>query len=131
MTIGLTLSILALAAMALFLWKKNREITEQLRNTRGYYKTFGVQIICGNCSGESEIPIRTNLDAHGNCTQCGGKSYVLAATLGAYALLARAAPGQEHQAPWREAGVPINTGRVISLQEHRAARREQVEKLAS
>src|ERR1051325_10023418 len=91
MTLGLTLSVCALAAVALFMWKKNQEMREQLLDTRVYLKTLGVQIICGNCSGEGEMPIRTYLDAHGNCSHCGGASYVLASTLGVYALLAREA----------------------------------------
>ncbi|MBI3650100.1 MAG: hypothetical protein HY231_03545 [Acidobacteria bacterium] len=133
MTLGLTLSVVGLTAIALFMWKKNQEITGQLLDTRVYLKTLGVQIICGNCSGEGETPIRTYLDAHGNCSQCGGASYVLASTLGVYALLAREAQLYGNQARLYEieTGVQANMGRVISLEEHLANRGERVEKLAS
>ena len=47
--------------------------------------TVGVQIICGNCCGESESPRKTYLDRSGNCVQCGGRSYILASTRIVYA----------------------------------------------
>jgi hypothetical protein len=40
--------------------------------------TMAVQIVCGDCAGNSERPIRTMLDQSGRCFQCGGASYVLA-----------------------------------------------------
>jgi hypothetical protein len=133
MTIGLTLSMVVLAALALFMWKKNQEITGQLLNSRVYLKTLGVQIICGNCSGENELAVRTYLDTHGNCSHCGGSSYVLASTLGVYALLAREAQLYGNQARLYEieTGAKVNNPRVISIEEHMANRGERVEKLAS
>ena len=47
--------------------------------------TVGVQIICGNCCGESDSPRKTYLDRSGNCAQCGGRSYILASTRIVYA----------------------------------------------
>ncbi|HKA18668.1 MAG TPA: hypothetical protein VKN18_10280 [Blastocatellia bacterium] len=47
--------------------------------------TVGVQIICGNCCGEAESPRKTYLDRSGNCSQCGGRSYILASTRIVYA----------------------------------------------
>jgi hypothetical protein len=51
----------------------------QLTEPRTSLLTMGVQIICGNCAGEGEIPQKTYLDRFGNCEQCGGHSYMLAA----------------------------------------------------
>jgi hypothetical protein len=43
--------------------------------------TLAIQIVCGDCAGDSERPIRTVLDQSGSCYQCGGASYVLASEL--------------------------------------------------
>lgn len=55
--------------------------TDPCRLTEGRLDivTTGVQIICGDCSGESRLPVKTYLDKNGNCSQCGGQSYILAA----------------------------------------------------
>src|ERR1700733_2313667 len=42
---------------------------------------LGVQIVCGNCSGDDARPNRTCLSVWNTCTQCGGTSYVLASSL--------------------------------------------------
>ncbi len=42
--------------------------------------SIGVQIICGDCCGDAQIPIKTYVDRCGNCAQCGGRSYVLASS---------------------------------------------------
>jgi len=47
--------------------------------------TVGVQIICGDCGGDGESPRKTYLDRSGNCSQCGGHSYILASTRIVYA----------------------------------------------
>lgn len=57
----------------------------QLIEPRAGIVTIGIQIICGDCSGDSERPVKTYLDRHGNCAQCGGHSYMLASS--------RSAPG--------------------------------------
>ena len=41
----------------------------------------GVQIICGDCSGDEARPVRTCLDIYSRCDQCGGSSYVLASAI--------------------------------------------------
>lgn len=58
-----------------------RGSTDSCRLTEGRFDiiTTGVQIICGDCSGEGRIPVKTYLDRNGNCSQCGGRSYLLAA----------------------------------------------------
>lgn len=133
MTIGIALSMVALAAAGFFIWKKNIDNATQLLNSRAYVKTLGVQIVCGNCAGEGILPVRTFLDIHGNCSQCAGTSYVPASTLGVYALLARQAQVYENQSPSyeMETGFDFNNGRVVSFKEHLAWRGERVEKLAS
>ena len=50
----------------------------QLNEPRGSILTIGVQIICGDCSGDDPRPIKTHLGRSGNCAQCGGRSYMLA-----------------------------------------------------
>jgi hypothetical protein len=38
-------------------------------------------IVCGNCSGEGQVPRKTLLAADSTCVMCGGRSYVLASKL--------------------------------------------------
>jgi len=60
---------------------KERKLSEPRANML----TIGVQIICGDCSGDAERPVRTYLDRSGNCAQCGGRSYMLASNRIVYA----------------------------------------------
>jgi hypothetical protein len=57
----------------------------KLLESRNDLLTIGVQIICGDCCGEGESPRKTYLDRSGNCSQCGGRSYILASTRIVYA----------------------------------------------
>lgn len=61
-----------------FLTKGYGNDSSQLLEPRSELVTTGVQIICGDCSGEDDMPIKTYLDRFGNCSHCGGHSYVLA-----------------------------------------------------
>jgi len=61
----------------------------QLTERRKRAVTVAVQIICGDCGGESERAYRTQLDRDGHCESCGGTSYVLASNLAMSAALAR------------------------------------------
>lgn len=36
-------------------------------------------IVCGDCSGDELLPLKTLLTADGRCAACGGRNYVLAA----------------------------------------------------
>jgi len=58
-------------------WQRKEE---QLVEPRAPIPVLGIQIICGDCSGEQRSPIKTYLDRFGCCAQCGGRSYVLAST---------------------------------------------------
>ena len=57
----------------------------QLSEPRVSIVTVGVQIICGDCSGNTDRPLKTYLDRHGHCAQCGGRSYMLASNRTVYA----------------------------------------------
>ena len=57
----------------------------QLSEPRVSIVTVGVQIICGDCSGNTDRPLKTYLDRHGHCAQCGGRSYMLASSRTVYA----------------------------------------------
>src|ERR1044072_2533074 len=68
-----------------FLAKINVNNSSQLAEPRSVLVTAGIQIICGDCSGEEDLPRKTYLDSFGNCSQCGGHSYILAANRVIYA----------------------------------------------
>ena len=59
---------------------RRREHFVQPEKPSLYYSA--VQIICGDCSGEAIMPMKTFMDRHGNCERCGGSSYVLASEVG-------------------------------------------------
>jgi len=71
---------------------------DQLLQPRAAPLTMSVQIICGDCAGEGIRPNRTCLDWHGQCTQCGGRSYVLASIVAANSAHLRAERLKEAQA---------------------------------
>ena len=68
-----------------FLKKNYSDNSSQLAEPRSTVVTTGIQIICGDCSGEEGLPKKTYLDSFGNCSQCGGHSYILAANRLIYA----------------------------------------------
>lgn len=83
-----TAIVLTLGCLA-FLMSRNMD-PDQLVQRRAEPLTMGVQIICGDCSGEDRRPVRTLLDRRGRCAQCGGASYVLASIVGSYGAQMRA-----------------------------------------
>jgi hypothetical protein len=90
----------------------------QLTEPRASLPTMGIQIICGNCAGEDERPNRTYLDRFGDCSQCGGHSYLLASTLYAQSQYAQSQKGG--QASQVEAA--LSSGRVLSFNAQRPKR---------
>jgi cbb3-type cytochrome oxidase cytochrome c subunit len=72
--------ILAIVVASAMLLSHNAE-QARLMEPRSSIITMGIQIICGNCAGDADRPERTYLDRDGNCSQCGGHSYVLASSL--------------------------------------------------
>jgi hypothetical protein len=78
-------TVIALAITGVItIWSRKSD-PAQLNEPRTSLLSLGVQIICGNCAGEGEIPQKTYLDRYGNCEKCGGQSYMLAANRGIYA----------------------------------------------
>jgi hypothetical protein len=63
--------------------RTGRSDPEQLIEPRVPVTLIGIQIICGDCAGEDDRPRRTYLDQFGNCSQCGGHSFVLASNVAA------------------------------------------------
>ena len=98
----------------------------QLLEPHGLVKTAAVQIICGDCSGENDTPLRTFLGEQGNCLKCGGYSYVLASTMATNAMINQVA----RRLSENETRIP-GGGSVISLEQHLATRTERLTKLAS
>src|ERR1044071_4549485 len=68
-----------------FLTKSYGDNSSQLAEPHSTEVTVGIQIICGDCSGEEYLPKKTYLNRFGNCSQCGGHSYILAASRLIYA----------------------------------------------
>jgi hypothetical protein len=65
-------------SLTYFLTKSRGNDSSQLIEARSELVTTGIQIICGDCSGEADLPVKTYLDRLGNCSQCAGHSYILA-----------------------------------------------------
>lgn len=58
--------------------KSHKSDFSQLTEPRATMQTIGVQIICGDCCGDDDRPLKTYLGRDGLCGQCGGRSYILA-----------------------------------------------------
>ena len=114
-----TMSVLVLSYILL---KTRKADPRQLAETRTPLATMGVQIICGDCAGQSEIPIKTYLNRSGSCDQCGGFSFVLASDLALQALQMRAARISQHQSA-------TDSGRVLPF-ETPASRAHRSKKIA-
>lgn len=82
---------ISLALTLLVILKTRRTDPAQIDQTHGALLMVGVQIICGDCSGEGESPVRTYMDRYGNCAQCGGHSYLLASSVALNSASLRAA----------------------------------------
>jgi Zn finger protein HypA/HybF involved in hydrogenase expression len=78
---GDMLEIIAVATfvVALTIVARGQTSDDQaLTGSRTSMLTVGVQIICGDCSGNDYLPKKTLLGRDGACAQCGGHSYILA-----------------------------------------------------
>ncbi|HVG21542.1 MAG TPA: hypothetical protein VNI02_21065 [Blastocatellia bacterium] len=120
MLIIIAATVIALCLTSLLILKGPKTDHSHLSEPRATIPTMGVQIICGDCSGDALSPYKTYLDHNGNCQQCGGHSYELASTLAVHALQVRAARMAESQsAP--------SSGRVIPFEvPARSARSEKI-----
>ena|SRR6185295_16335752 len=81
-------SALALILLGLLFRTKNSGPSQIHRQSR--VLMTAVQIVCGDCSGDAERPVRTCLNESAACERCGGTSYVIASQLAANSLRLRA-----------------------------------------
>lgn len=82
----IALALIAVAA-AIYLGLSiaaNRKRAHYVSSERPTLHYSAIAIICGNCSGEQAIPVKTFMNRHGSCETCGGESYILASHRGAY-----------------------------------------------
>jgi hypothetical protein len=100
---------IALSLACIVLVKSQVTDSARLEQRRSGMLTIGVQIICGDCAGEDERPIKTYLDQSGNCAVCGGSSYLLASAVGLNIGLMRAVRA-------RHAHIVSSQGRVIPFE---------------
>jgi hypothetical protein len=120
MLIIVAATIIALGLTSFLILKGPKADHSQLSEPHSAIPIMGVQIICGDCSGDGLIPYKTYLDHLGNCHQCGGHSYELASTLAVHALQMRAARMAESQSA-------ASNGRVIPFEvPARASRSEKI-----
>jgi hypothetical protein len=115
-------TVIALSLASLVLMKSRITDPSQLNEPRPAVLTVGVQIICGDCSGEEESPARTYLNRYGSCSQCGGTSYLLASSVAMNTLFLR-------MSRMREAQIASSQGRVIPF-EAPGSRASHSEKIA-
>ena len=115
-------TVIALGVACVVLLKSRVADPTQLTQPRPSLMTLGVQIICGDCSGEDQQPVKTYLNRYGSCSECGGDSYLLASAVAMNTLFARTARV-------REAQIASSHGRVLPF-EAPAARTSRSEKIA-
>lgn len=114
-------TVIALSLACVVLMKSRVTDSAQLDQPRPALLTIGVQIICGDCSGEDEHPIKTYMNRYGSCSHCGGNSYLLASAVAINRLLARATRV-------RDAQIASSHGRVLPFEMpgSRASRSEKI-----
>ena len=56
-----------------FINEREREISPR--------EVMDILIVCGDCSGDEELPRKTKLTGDFRCENCGGRSYALAARM--------------------------------------------------
>ena len=78
-----------LLLVAAYLLSRRSEDQTSLREPHAKMLRLGIQIICGDCGGESERPVKTYLDQFGRCVQCGGRAYVLATAYARHKMMGR------------------------------------------
>ncbi|HKF53968.1 MAG TPA: hypothetical protein VKJ45_00940 [Blastocatellia bacterium] len=94
----ITATVITALVIVSIVLTSNRSDPAQLNEPRGALPMMGIQIVCGNCSGDEFRPRRTYLDRSGNCSECGGHSYLLASSI----------YGQPHSQP-----EPVPIDRVV------------------
>ena len=48
-----------------------------MKKTIDLPRTTPIQIICGDCAGDDDLPVLTSLNTNGRCARCGGGSYMV------------------------------------------------------
>ena len=122
LTIMVAATALALGLACAFLMMFRTADPAQLQESRSALLRVGVQIICGNCSGDDDHPVKTYMDRSGSCARCGGNSYLLASAVAANTFVLRQARLLERQ-------IASSHGRVIPF-EVPASRASRSEKIA-
>ncbi|HWN99246.1 MAG TPA: hypothetical protein VNS63_08255 [Blastocatellia bacterium] len=121
------LSIIVASTAALFFsWlvvRRSSSFPLQVEHRSSEVLTVAVQIVCGDCAGEGERPVRTCLDQSGRCARCGGTSYVLASELASNVLQLRAAR-------LRVGNVSLGDPRLSALEARQAHRSSRAAKAA-
>jgi hypothetical protein len=110
--------MIAISLACIVLMKARATDPAQLNQPRSALLTIGIQIICGDCAGDEWQPVKTYLDRFGNCSQCGGRSYVLASAVAASGALSRARK--------RDLQVAAGMGRVIPFELGSRTRSEKI-----
>jgi len=83
--IGLALIILVFVALVASRRKRFQKNTEYLSESLPTLpQIIGIQIICGDCSGETISPQITYMNKSGRCHRCGSDSIMLASYRGIY-----------------------------------------------
>jgi hypothetical protein len=118
---GLALAFICVAFIKIGRLDEGRECRVQ---PRADLPVIGVQIICGDCSGEDVLPIKTYMDRRGRCETCGSKSYILASRRGSEMNRRRAAALQCRPVVDRSAGQePAKSGRLLAFRTSAGYRR--------
>src|SRR5712692_2545956 len=99
--------------------KSHKPDSSKLTESRATMQTIGVQIICGDCSGVDDRPLKTYLSRDGLCGQCGGRSFILASARFSPAQQAMMARLLEHQSPTGlepfKSSIKLNTTQINSV----------------
>jgi len=111
----IVITVIALSVAGLVLLKSRVTDPGQLDQPRPALLAIGVQIICGDCAGDSDHPIKTYMNRYGTCSQCGGTSYLLASAAAANSFVSRTSR-------MREAQIASSQGRVIPFETPRTSR---------
>jgi hypothetical protein len=120
----LEVGILLIVGSALLIVRRRQALSlRRQQEWQAFNRSLPVQIVCGDCMGDDILPRRTFLGIYERCSRCGGASYVLASALATNMLLHRAEQSSHVNAE-------ANESRIVSLEEHRAAREDHNHKIA-
>ena len=116
------LLIIILLAFLMVKWREELQV-RRWQERQAFTRSLPVQIVCGDCMGDEMSPRRTFLGMYERCSRCGGNSYVLASALATNVRLYQMSQRLQMNAE-------TNDSRVISIEEHLAARNDKNHKIA-